>query len=117
MARPRKPIALKKRHQVNIRLNDGEYEFSKLQSEICGLSINDWIIKSALSKRTLPPAINPDIKQLYVQFVRVGTNINQLARNINTGSTNTDIIGELVKEVRFEMNALKEIIANDLKNE
>ena len=110
MARPIKKLSEQKRHQFNVRLTDSQYEYANLQAEICGLGIKDWIRKSAFAKKTLPPTIHPEVNAIYKQIVRLGNNVNQLARLCNSRILDSENINELILEIRFEMNALKDII-------
>ena len=86
------------RHRSNVvytRFSDEEYE--KLQQNIAssGLTINAYIIDSALRYQILEPAIIEELqaqsdllRAAYMQLKGIATNINQIAKKTNiTGYT------------------------------
>ena len=71
---------MRKRNKViSIRLTDAEHRVVKGLAKDSGLSITDFLLKCAMGKK-----INViDIKPLYVEVKRIGTNVNQIAKLAN----------------------------------
>jgi len=96
MARPKKEIEKLRLYSFTIRLDSAEHFFAKTQSERSGLSIGQWIRASALSKHPVKPKPNPVTKATYIQLIKIGTNINQIASKLNQGKY-TKILDEIKK--------------------
>ena len=73
---------MRKRNKViSIRLTDAEHRVVKGLAKDSGLSITDFLLRCAASKK-----INViDIKPLYVETKRIGGNIHQIAKLANFG--------------------------------
>lgn len=95
-------------HFVNTRLTDGEYRQVKALCDKTGLSASE-VIRSALAGvelRERPPA---DLATLYTEINRIGNNINQIARKMNSGlGTKADVqdVLYLLRKVYEKMEAV-----------
>ncbi len=114
MGRPKKSFDELRIYQVNLRLTETENEFAIQQAEISGCtSVANWLRKSAFSKRPLKPQkITPMHRAYYQQLVGLSSNVNQIARKINSGEY-TKIFYEIqeVRKLLVDINNL--FISND----
>jgi cob(I)alamin adenosyltransferase len=73
-----------KSKKITILVTDAEREKLKRQAEKTGLTLNRFLVTSALRER--PPMSQDDaqtIKELRFELRKLGTNLNQSARHIN----------------------------------
>lgn len=84
MPRPRKPDTEQLTKQVNFRISAADYERLRATAERAGMPVSDFLRHVALTGRVieLPSIINRDA---FVELVRIGTNVNQIARRLNAG--------------------------------
>jgi len=68
--------------QLNIRLTETEIELLQKKIKKSKLSQSEYIRKSILEKNII---VIDEIKGLMVELKRVGNNLNQVTRMINTG--------------------------------
>lgn len=76
--------------QVLIRLSDEEYQHVANKSDRAGLAKAAFMRAAALGEagpraRRRPPIDHVTLRQLLGELGRVGNNINQIARTLNTG--------------------------------
>lgn len=105
MARPKKELEELRIYQFTVRMNQAEFSFARHYAGLTNLSISHWIRKSAFAKRPLKPNLSPISKETYIQLVKLGTNINQIALKLNSGKY-TKIYREIieVKELLTEVS-------------
>jgi len=94
-------MARKRGKSVLVRMTEEEFEKIEKKSYKSKLSKQDYILKSSLDKEIL---VIEGIQDLVIQLSKVGTNINQIARKVNTGeiddcSFQLDGIGKELSEV------------------
>jgi len=74
----------KKRYATCVRLSEEEFLKFKDLAEKLGISIPE-LLKSTLQKRKLLPCHKEDIQKLLVELSRIGNNVNQIAKRLNSG--------------------------------
>ena len=76
----------KNAYEICLRLNEKEARALKEKAKQCGLSKSAYLRRLIMNKpvKARPPEA---IHELYVEINRIGTNINQIARNCNAGMT------------------------------
>ncbi len=88
MARPEKQPEEKRTERHNLRFTLAEHEHVREQAERAGLGVTEYLrrrslgyeVPSAASRRLIDPGV-------LVELNRVGVNLNQIARNLNSGRT------------------------------
>lgn len=100
-------------HQVNIRLNDAEYQLAKLQADRAGMTIYQYAKAMTMKGRVRPPkppVIAPELgKEILTQISKIGTNVNQLAKKANSG----DIVGiDEITAVNHQLASLLDYISS-----
>lgn len=111
MARPKKEIEKLRLNNYTVRLDSAENFFAKTQSERSGLSVSQWLRASALSKHPVKPKPNPVTKATYLQLIKIGTNINQIASRLNQGKY-TKILDEIQKANHL-LTSISKSLTND----
>jgi len=73
-------------HRAHIRLSETEYKQAENLSRTLGRSIPQ-LFKSALFEGPIPSPLlsNDDAKSLMGQLQRIGNNVNQIAKHLNSG--------------------------------
>jgi hypothetical protein len=83
MARPKKSPVLVRNNLLPVRLSDVELEMFRSRAEDLGISIAELMRRNGLM-RPIPKRLSRVTIQTYRELTRVGTNINQLSKAINT---------------------------------
>lgn len=88
-----------RKHQINIRLSEIEYENAKEKAEYCGLTMSEFIRKQIM-EGVIIKYERFDIKSLSNELNKIGVNINQIAKHINErgGEYDRQDIDNLVSE-------------------
>lgn len=101
MARPKKEKALKRSHQIMLRLTDTEYEVISANAKNASLPLAEYARKLITGKQ---PRITyelvadlPELKKLIAEFGKIGSNLNQIARHFNSGGIHS-------QEMRTKIN-------------
>ena len=84
MARPTKTANERRTEQVKIRLTLAEHLHLADQADVAGLSLADYVRRRALGLVVQPAPSRVDA-QVLVELNRIGVNVNQLARAVNSG--------------------------------
>jgi Bacterial mobilisation protein (MobC) len=83
MARPKKSPALIRNNLLPVRLSDVELEMFRSRSEEQGISISELMRRNGLM-RPIPKRLSRITAQTYRELGRIGTNINQMTKAVNT---------------------------------
>lgn len=106
-----KSEARQRKDRVTIRLTEEERRSLEEGAEAMGLSIGAFIRKRALGDpgerfRKRPPADRQELTRLLGELGKVGGNLNQIARRINSGDQPPDISIEKAAEAVAETLAV-----------
>ena len=89
MARPKKDKELRHNHQIMIRLTDTEYEIVSESAKATHLPLAEYVRKQVMKQKVAAKyeivADLPELKKLVVEFGKIGSNLNQIARHFNSG--------------------------------
>lgn len=78
MANKTRPINLK------LRVDEAEHKLIKYIAKENGMTIQDYLLQSALHKQIIKKEIPTDeLKELLLEMKRQGNNLNQLTRRLN----------------------------------
>lgn len=92
---------------VPVRLSPEERQALFEKAKSVGVSLSEFVRRSALGRR-MPPAPPPKINlDLYQQLSRIGNNLNQVARKIHEGTVLVDL--ELVSTITELKGVVKEV--------
>lgn len=97
--------------QLNFRLNEKELQQLQKNVEKSKLKQSEYLRKCILEKDII---VIEDIKQLVIELKRVGNNLNQITRAVNSGEIkNIKEISEIKKEIdhvwKEVLQALKKV--------
>lgn len=74
------------RKRLAIRLSDAERETIDGMAAVCGLSVTDFIRRSALQQQLRPlPKVPESNLKIYSELGRLAGNVNQIAKAMNQG--------------------------------
>ncbi len=89
MARPKKDIELRHKHQIMLRLTDTEYEIVSANANAANLPLAEYARKQLMKQKVIAKyeivADLPELKKLIAEFGKIGSNLNQIARHFNSG--------------------------------
>lgn len=100
----------KRNNQLKIYLSDEEYQSFIKQVENSNLTQTDFFIRCVTKKKII---VIDGLKETLTELKRIGVNINQLSKNLNTGIfQNAD---KELKEIKQEFAKLTDYIIEILK--
>lgn len=92
----------KRNNQIIIRLSDEEYQKYMEQVKRSNLTQNDFFVKCITKKKII---VVDGLKETLVELKRIGVNINQISKNLNSGIfQGADIELRAVKEEFSKVN-------------
>lgn len=103
MARPKKDIESLKAIRINVRMTVNEYLILAANASCLGISIPDYIRRTSTGKVLPRKRLAPEYRTLFVELSRVGNNINQLTKKVNSGN-------HYPKQVQQELAQLKDVL-------
>ena len=113
MGRPKKELTARKIIQVNVRMTVDDYSKVSNNAETIGLAITEYI-RRKITENSLPnKRVSPLDRKLFVEPSRVGNNLNQLAKVVNSGIRDPFSITRQLEEVKMLLHYLKSNIANN----
>tara|TARA_R110000764_G_scaffold46793_11_gene104946 strand:+ start:7857 stop:8234 length:378 start_codon:yes stop_codon:yes gene_type:complete len=113
MGRPKKEFTARKTIQVNVRMTADDYSKVSNNAETIGLSIAEFI-RRKITKKSLPKKkVSPSDRKLFVELSRVGNNLNQIAKVLNSGIRDPFSIHRQLEEVKTLLQYLKSNIAHN----
>jgi hypothetical protein len=113
MGRPKKELTSLKLIQVNIRMSVDDYIKVSDNARTIGLSIAEFI-RRKVTKKSLPKKnVSPTDRKLFVELSRVGNNLNQLAKYVNSGIRDPYNIHKQLEEVKALLQFLKSNISGN----
>jgi len=112
MGRPKKELSSLKLIQVNIRMTVDDYIKVSDNAETIGLSVAEYIRRKSTEKSLPKKRVSPLDRKLFVELSRVGNNLNQLAKLVNSGIRDPFSINRQLDEVKRLLQYLKSNIAN-----
>ena len=100
-----------KRNKLTIRLDDNELNQVNLNASISGLNKSSYIRYVLINTK---PPIHKFDQSLVVQVVKIGNNLNQIAKHANTHKT---IDGIVLKQILDVNKKLDDLISQKLIRE
>ncbi|MDC4246388.1 plasmid mobilization protein [Clostridium perfringens] len=96
----------KREKQIKFYVNEKEYDQIKKKVKKSKLKQQEYLIKSALSKKII---VIDGLKEILLELSREGNNLNQIAKKINEGEQKD------IKEMKNKLNNLWDLIEKILK--
>ena len=91
MARPKKENPPTKERFIHVRVTDDLYDVIAKEAKEAHLSVSEYLRKLATDKRiTLRKEVifdNPELLSALSNLGKIGSNLNQIARHLNEGSS------------------------------
>ncbi|MGO4990273.1 plasmid mobilization protein [Limosilactobacillus reuteri] len=82
-------------HQVNIRVNEAEYAKIQVSARMMGLSVPKYCKHLIMQSKLREPKFSEDeYHQIRVDLLRIGNNINQIARRLNQAYIESEVTSE-----------------------
>lgn len=104
-------MARKKSIQFLIRTDEHDAQKIRQKVTTSGLSQQDYLLKAALEATITDPV---PIRELLKEYKQQGTNLNQIAKTVNLGHTDSaemiNVMAELEKERKKVWQLLKQSI-------
>lgn len=98
--------------QVNIRMTVDDYIKVSDNAETIRLSVAEYVRRKT-TERSLPKKrVSPLNRKFFVELSRVGNNLNQLAKVVNSGIREPLSIQRQLEEVKTVLQYLKSNITN-----
>ncbi|MBD1394631.1 plasmid mobilization protein [Mucilaginibacter glaciei] len=96
MARPKKEKEQKLSKVLVVRLTEGELKQLEQLSIMCSQHVS-VLVRNRLFSGNYPKAVTPKITvQLYAELNRIGVNLNQLTRQVNSGKLAVGLLQVLI---------------------
>lgn len=106
MARPRKTDLEKRTERIGIRLTQAERAALELSASSLGLCAADFVRSRALGYRIGQRADREAMARIATALIRLGNNLNQIARHMNTGRDAPAYLPELISRIDRELDRL-----------
>ncbi len=110
--RPSAPIALRRRHEIKVRLNDAERAELGRRATTAGMAeIGTYLRRAVLAQRP-PRAVVPEVNRgAWGELARTTANLNQIAAHLNGGGRfderGTPRLAQALDALRAEVRALR----------
>ncbi len=80
---PKKNPSLTRNRNYTFRMSELEYEMVRYKAFLTGIKMSEFVRRSALTK-PLPKRVSKVDLKTYVELGRIGNNLNQLSKAVNT---------------------------------
>ena len=99
-------------HQVNIRVNEAEYAKIQASAQMMGLSVPKYCKHLIMQSKLREPKCSEDeYHQIRVDLLRIGNNINQMARRLNQAYNESEITSEELAILNITLSKLDDEVA------
>jgi hypothetical protein len=109
MARPKLDVNRKESQQITIYLTKAQKDSLQKEAESCALSLSTYLKKRIFSNKivTSIPEVN---RKAFTELSRIGVNLNQLARQLNSWEGSTGIPDKLTGKTKQIDHLLAELL-------
>ena len=98
----------KRNKRLDVRLTEDEYALIRARAEAGGYSISDYVAwRCIYMDGALPLPPRTEVRDLYLELVREGTNLNQIARACNRIATIDVSDASLAVRVARDLQAIR----------
>ncbi|BBF41681.1 TPA: plasmid mobilization relaxosome protein MobC [Streptococcus suis] len=87
-------IKTDKTEDIHFRVTPEEKLQMQTKAEKAGLSLSEYLIRQGLSRKVtvVPPELFAEYRSMCAEFGRLGNNMNQIARHLNSGGSDSTVI-------------------------
>lgn len=111
MARPKKETEITHTRHINLRLTDTQYDILSIAAGQAGLSLSEYIRRQVLKGKVIAKyeivADVPELKKLILEFGKIGSNLNQIARHFNQGGIHSQEMRQAINRCIAEIYEMK----------
>ena len=87
-------IKTDKTEDIHFRVTSEEKRQMQIKAEKAGLTLSEYLIRQGLSRKVtvVPPELFAEYKAMCAELGRLGNNMNQIARHLNSGGSDNTVI-------------------------
>lgn len=85
-----------------MRVTTSERAFIEAQAAISGLTVTEFVRRRALGRRIAPARSATDERRL-IELNRIGVNLNQIARSLNSDRPEHHDLSEVIGQLQSEL--------------
>lgn len=87
-------IKTDKTEDIHFRVTSEEKRLIQMKAEKAGLSLSEYLIRQGLSRKVtvVPPELFSEYKAMSAELGRLGNNMNQIAKHLNSGGSESIVI-------------------------
>ena len=96
-------------HKISFRLSDDEYEHLSIVCEALGITYSQYLRRAALTVRIDRPVVQITLdknttQKLTAQLGKIGSNLNQIARKLNSGDDGNQKILDAIADSMSDLH-------------
>lgn len=107
-------MARKKNTQLLIRTDEHDASIIRQKVAASGLSQQNYLLRAALEASITDPT---PIRELLTEYKKQGTNLNQLAKAINSGYSMTPELMRIINDMTEERNAIWQLLKQSIQKQ
>lgn len=107
-------MARKKSIQFLLRTDERDANEIRKKVANSGLSQQDYLLKAALGASITDPT---PFRELLTEYKRQGTNLNQIAKTINSGYSMTPELMRIITDMTEERNAIWQLLKQSIRKQ
>lgn len=101
--------------RISLMLNEEEDTLLTERCDLCGMSKSQYL--RYMIKNTRPNVIPAIDDELLYQLTKIGNNINQIARKLNSGgSTSANEVKEIREQLTDTLKEIRKVMLREEKN-
>ena len=109
----------KRNNQIIVRMNDEEKSIFDEKVKQSGLTQSEYFRKMALGENVYVLASSEEMKNLFLEIHRQGNNVNQVAKNLNSGiyvgaEKDVKVLNETYRELVLTLTKLYNRVNNKI---
>ena len=102
--------ATNRNHKITVRFSEDEYDQLNFICEVLGITFSQYLRRAALTRRIEHPIVyatfsDDAAQKLTGQMGKIGSNLNQIARKLNSGDPQTE---QTMKSIETAIDQLNE---------
>ena len=107
--RPKSDPASVKTSTIGVRVSPAEFETLRAKAQQLNMTPAQWLREAALTRRLPSPPVPAVNIEKYAELARLAANLNQLAKQANTGHS-VSVDNKLLETVTAEVQQLRKAL-------
>ena len=105
-----------RKKNIQFLIRTDKHDANEIRKKITnsGLSQQDYLLKAALETTITNPT---PIRELLKEYKRQGTNLNQIAKAINSGYSMTPELMRIINDMTEERNAIWQLLKQSIQKQ